>query len=109
MSGLDQLFQQFLRERLYLKNVTPKTTVWYHTAWKTYLQSCPEPPITITRADLQRFIIHAHGETGVWWGGCCRDAGQCVEGPGGLERASVGGAVVGHAAAGLPRPGAPEP
>jgi hypothetical protein len=37
MSALDPLFEQFLRERLYLKNVTPST---------------------ITRADLQRFVIH---------------------------------------------------
>jgi len=57
MSALDALFEQFLRERLYLKNVTPKTRVWYQTAWKTYLQSCPEPPTTITRSDLQRFIV----------------------------------------------------
>ena len=58
MSALDPLFQQFLRDRTYLKNVTPKTQVWYETAWKTYLRSCAEPPTSITRADLQRFIVH---------------------------------------------------
>jgi hypothetical protein len=27
MDRIDQLFQQFLRERIYLKNVTPKTRI----------------------------------------------------------------------------------
>jgi hypothetical protein len=29
MSALSTLFEPFLRERPYLKNVTPKTVVWY--------------------------------------------------------------------------------
>ena len=29
MSRLDQLFEQFVRERRYLKNVTPATIEWY--------------------------------------------------------------------------------
>ncbi len=29
MSPLSTLFEQFLRERRYLKNVTPKTVIWY--------------------------------------------------------------------------------
>lgn len=31
MSTLDALFERFLRERRYLKNVTCKTIVWYET------------------------------------------------------------------------------
>lgn len=33
MSALSTLFEQFLRERRYLKNVTPKTAVWYESAF----------------------------------------------------------------------------
>jgi hypothetical protein len=36
MPTLGSLFEQFLRERTYLKNVSPKTRVWYETAWKTF-------------------------------------------------------------------------
>lgn len=31
------LFDQFLKERLYLKNVTPRTLVWYRVAFNSYL------------------------------------------------------------------------
>lgn len=34
MATLDLLVQQFFRERTYLKNVSPKTCVWYESAWK---------------------------------------------------------------------------
>jgi hypothetical protein len=34
MTQLESLFQQFLQERTYLKNVTPKTRVWYESAWR---------------------------------------------------------------------------
>lgn len=37
MATLDSLFQQFLRERTYLKNVSPKTRDWYQSAWKAFL------------------------------------------------------------------------
>jgi hypothetical protein len=33
MDTLSTLFDRFLRERRYLKNVTPKTVVWYETAF----------------------------------------------------------------------------
>jgi hypothetical protein len=36
MPTLGSLFEQFLRERTYPKNVSPKTRVWYETAWKTF-------------------------------------------------------------------------
>jgi hypothetical protein len=39
MPSLNALFEQFLRERRYLKNVSPKTQVWYETAWATFLVS----------------------------------------------------------------------
>jgi hypothetical protein len=34
MDRLDQLFQQFLRERTYINNVTPATREWYECARK---------------------------------------------------------------------------
>ena len=48
MPTLDSLFDRFLRERTYLKNVSPKTRIWYQTAWKTFLArkgraSAPRP------------------------------------------------------------------
>jgi hypothetical protein len=33
---LATLTDQFLKERTYLKNVTPATLVWYHVAFKSY-------------------------------------------------------------------------
>jgi hypothetical protein len=33
---LASLFDQFLKERIYLKAVTPKTRLWYECAWKAF-------------------------------------------------------------------------
>jgi hypothetical protein len=33
---LATLFDQFLKERIYLKNVSPQTIVWYQVAFKNY-------------------------------------------------------------------------
>jgi hypothetical protein len=57
MSGLDQLFQQFLRERTYVYNVTPKTRDWYQSAWNAYKQSRTLTPTEITKADLLAFVV----------------------------------------------------
>ena len=37
MPTLETLFSQFLRERTYLKNISPRTRVWYETAWHGFL------------------------------------------------------------------------
>jgi integrase/recombinase XerD len=64
MSTLDTYFAQFVRERIYLNNVTPKTREWYETAWKAFARfQSTEPPRSpdvpvITRNDLQRFVVH---------------------------------------------------
>ena len=64
MSSLDTFFAQFVRERIYLNNVTPKTREWYGTAWKAFSRfQSTEPPRSpdaplITRNDLQRFVVH---------------------------------------------------
>ena len=36
MHRLEQLFQQFLRERTYINNVTSSTREWYESAWKAF-------------------------------------------------------------------------
>jgi integrase/recombinase XerD len=66
MPTLDALFDRFLRERTYLKNISPKTRVWYQTAWKSFTAVMPaefahiERPVgatPITRADLSGFVV----------------------------------------------------
>jgi site-specific recombinase XerD len=64
MSELNGFFDQFLRERVYLHNITPKTTAFYETAWTAYCRAQqarperrPHAPL-ITRTDLQEFVVH---------------------------------------------------
>lgn len=60
MSPLDQLFEQFLRERRYLKNVTPDTIEWYQTAWDRFRKARidqPSQPSDLTRAHLESFVV----------------------------------------------------
>jgi len=60
----DQFFQQFLRERTYIHNVTSKTLSWYDTAWKPFNRSrstSPSQPASaplISRTDLQSFVVY---------------------------------------------------
>ena len=64
MFTLDQYFQQFLRERVYLHNITPATQEYYETAWKAFRRSQAEEAPKIegaplfARSDLQDFVIH---------------------------------------------------
>lgn len=60
MSSLDTLFQQFLRERRYLKNVSPDTLEWYEMAWATFRRTPieqPSEPAQLTRANLEAFVV----------------------------------------------------
>jgi len=64
MDRLDQLFQQFLRERTYINNVTASTREWYETAWKAFKASRADVPARlgpaplISKSDLQGFVVH---------------------------------------------------
>ena len=64
MDRLDQLFQQFLRERKYIQNVTPATCEWYECAWTAFGGSRASAPerspsaALITKTDLQHFVVH---------------------------------------------------
>ena len=44
--SLDSLFDQFLRERIYLRYVTSKTRDWYESAWRAFHASRSEPTQT---------------------------------------------------------------
>ena len=50
------LFEQFLRERTYLKNVTACTLIWYRVAFKNYSAAFPNESLP-TRVSLQQFVI----------------------------------------------------
>jgi site-specific recombinase XerD len=50
------LFQQFLTQRRYLKNVTSSTIEWYETAFKALQRDLgTDPPLTKT--SLQAFVV----------------------------------------------------
>lgn len=58
-TNLDTLLQQFLRERRYLRNVSPETIEWYQTAWKSFgsATSCLLDPGSLRRSHLEQFIF----------------------------------------------------
>jgi hypothetical protein len=64
MMPLDSFVEQFVRERTYLHNVTPKTRDWYQTAWKAFKRFQADVPTRptnaplISRLDLQQFVVH---------------------------------------------------
>jgi hypothetical protein len=60
-------FQQFLRERTYINNVTTSTRGWYECAWKAFKlaqASAPQRPASaslISKSDLQAFVALIDG------------------------------------------------
>ena len=55
----ETLFQQFLKERKYLRNVSPQTIEWYETAWKYFHRSatpCLTTSTSLTRESLEQFV-----------------------------------------------------
>jgi len=59
MQTLTDYFDQFLRERIYLHNIAPKTRIFYETAWKAYVSS---PVKSTIRQETFRRLL-ASGET----------------------------------------------
>jgi integrase/recombinase XerD len=56
---LAALFDQFLKERLYLKNVTEATLIWYRVAFTNYRAVIPtdtSSPLP-TKATMQQFVV----------------------------------------------------
>jgi site-specific recombinase XerD len=64
MDRLEQLFQQFLRERTYINNITRSTREWYESAWKAFKAAeanaavRPASSSLIIKADLQQFVVY---------------------------------------------------
>jgi site-specific recombinase XerD len=55
---LATLCDQFLKERTFLKNVTPSTLRWYQIAFKNYRATLPDDVQSVpTKASLQAFVI----------------------------------------------------
>jgi len=64
MGRVDQHFQRFLREHIYLHNVAPKKSQWYRDVWQVFqrwwttLPSDHRSRTVISRSDLQEFVVH---------------------------------------------------
>lgn len=64
MDTLNRHFENFLRERIYLHNVTPKTAEWYRNVWgvlQRWWRTLPADSrdrSAFTRTDLQEFVVH---------------------------------------------------
>jgi len=54
---LATLCEQFLRERKFLRNITPSTLVWYQVAFKNFQGTFPSETSLPTKATLQDFVI----------------------------------------------------
>jgi hypothetical protein len=63
MDALDQFFQQFLRERTCLHNITPKTRQWYQNVWSVFLSVADARASQSPSADLITRIDQHHGNT----------------------------------------------
>jgi hypothetical protein len=65
MKTLDQHFSTFLQERKWLKNITPKSVIWYETFWKAFQRLLPEVTDTshVTKQTLQTFVVRARDAT----------------------------------------------
>jgi hypothetical protein len=50
-----RLFEQFLAQRRYLKNVTPSTIEWYETAFKALQREHGIDPV-LSKSSLQSFV-----------------------------------------------------
>lgn len=56
MESLNTLFAHFLQERRYIRNISPKTAIWYETAWKAFRAGDPADA-PLTRLRLQTFVV----------------------------------------------------
>jgi site-specific recombinase XerD len=51
------VFEQFLAQRRYLKNVTPSTIEWYETAFKALQKAHQTSTRGLTKSSLQQFVV----------------------------------------------------
>jgi integrase/recombinase XerD len=54
--NLDNLFQQFRKDKIYLRGVSPKTLVWYDYSYKNFKKACGEVN-EISKQCLNQFVI----------------------------------------------------
>lgn len=54
---LATLFDQFVRERVYLKAVTAKTRAWYRTGWVAFVAHAGPVDGTVTKANVKAVVI----------------------------------------------------
>lgn len=60
MTELRVLFEQFLKEKQYLRNVTPKTLDWYASAWVALTKTVTvAEPRDLTRGTLSEFVVRS--------------------------------------------------
>ena len=60
--SLDQLFEQFVKERVYLKGVSPKTVIHYGHSWKAFRRAYKGD--SISRTELVNFVVYLN-ESGI--------------------------------------------
>ncbi len=68
MIALQTLFDNFLLEKKYVDNCSPRTISYFQQSYKTYLRVFPEPQIP-TRADLLKLVVTLRN--GGMTAGCC--------------------------------------
>lgn len=51
---MDELFEQFIRERIYLRNVSPKTVSYYKDAWKAFKRYGGKE---LNQSQLNEFVV----------------------------------------------------
>jgi len=62
---LTELFAQFVKERKYLKNVTPKTVIYYHNSWDSFVRLVSiENADQLTRPILNEYVVRLR-ESGI--------------------------------------------
>lgn len=65
MATLSTLFEGFLKERRFLKNVTPKTLSWYQSSWLAFTRTVDViSSDDLTKGLLNRFVVGLR-ETGL--------------------------------------------
>jgi integrase/recombinase XerD len=55
--NLQGLFEQFVKEKKFLRNVTPKTERWYNQCWIRFSRAFPQLPDNISRQHLTIFVV----------------------------------------------------
>ena len=55
MNPFSLLFEDFLRERVYLKNITNQTVGYYRQSWNSYARRMGSEPLT--KANLIQWVI----------------------------------------------------